>query len=179
MNENIKVGFGILIPVVAIIAFFISLLSEQFLVGILIAVSGVFVWFLYSAVVGAGMPNFTGNIIIVFGVLLSVATFLNYGVEQTMFGGFSLNLEGLSGSAVLLFFVVLLGILFRNKTLAPVAESANSQTIPPPADGERHDGIDGDSPNDYEYEYPDYKDYEDYYADYFDDESPFEYSEEK
>ena len=65
MNENIKVGFGVLIPVVALIAFFISLLSEQFLVGILIAVSGVFVWFLYAAVVEASMPNFTGNIIIV------------------------------------------------------------------------------------------------------------------
>ena len=177
MNENIKVGFGVLIPAVALIAFFISLLSEQFLVGILIAVSGVFAWFLYAAVVETSMPNFTGNIIIVFGVLLSLAAFLNYGVEQTMFGGFSINLEGVSVSAILLFFAVLLGLLFRNKTLAPVAGPTNIQTAPSPANGKRSDGFDGDSYDDYEYEYPDYEDYEDYYADYFDDEFPLEDSE--
>ena len=177
MNENIKVGFGVLIPAVALIAFFISLLSEQFLVGILIAVSGVFAWFLYAAVVETSMPNFTGNIIIVFGVLLSIAAFLNYGVEQTMFGGFSINLEGVSVSAILLFFAVLLGLLFRNKTLAPVAGPTNIQTAPSPASGKLSDGFDGDSYDDYEYEYPDYEDYEDYYADYFDDEFPLEDSE--
>ena len=180
MNENIKVGFGVLIPAAAIVAFFFSLLSEQFLLGILIAVSGIFGWFLYSAVVETSMPNFTGNIIIVFGVLLSVASFLNYGVEQNMFGGFSFNLEGVSGSAVLLFFAVLLGLLFRNKTPAPVSDPTNNiQVAPPPSDAKRPEDFYGDRHDDYVYEYPDYEDYEDYYDDYFEDGSPFEDEEEK
>ena len=182
MNENIKVGFGVLIPGAAIIAFFFSLLSEQFLLGILIAVSGIFAWFLYAAVVETSMPNFTGNIIIVFGVLLSVASFLNYGVEQTIFGGFSFNLEGVSGSAVLLFFAVLLGILFRNKTLAPVSGPTKIQATSSPSDSKRPGGFSGDSRDDSVYAYPDYEDYEDYedyYGDYFEDGSLFEGGEEE
>jgi hypothetical protein len=60
------------------------------------------------------LPDVTGNVIIVFGFLLSSAVLLKYGWEQNMFGGFVFNLEGAVVSAVLLFFSVLLGVLFRN-----------------------------------------------------------------
>ncbi len=113
MNENIKIGVGFLFPAAALIAFFVSILFEQFLLGILIAVAGIFAWFLYTAVMETSMPTVTGNIIIVFGVLLSLAAFLNYGIEQNMFGGFSVDLEGLAGSAILLFFSVLCLILYN------------------------------------------------------------------
>ncbi len=178
MNENIKIGVGFLIPAAAIVAFFSSILSEQFLAGILIAVFGVFAWFLYSAVMETNMPNVTGNIIIVFGVLLSVATFLNYGLEQNMFGGFSINLEGVSGAAVLLFFSVLLGMLFRNKPLSPAIEhvatkpeiSTATKTINEP---DEEPGIDDD-----EFEYPSYEDYEDFYNEYYGDETSYEYDDD-
>ncbi|MDP6991186.1 MAG: hypothetical protein QGF89_00700 [Candidatus Marinimicrobia bacterium] len=179
MNENIKVGVGFLIPAAALITFFVSILFEQFLLGILIAIAGIFAWFLYTAVMETGMPTVAGNIIIVFGVLVSLAAFLNYGIEQNMFGGFSVNLEGLSGSAILLFFSVLLGVLFRNKPLtvarSPVATQPASPLISPVEkelldDGEEDDGG---------YDYPDYEDYEAFYSDYFDDDSPYEYDEEE
>ena len=59
MNENIKIGVGFLIPAAALIAFFVSILFEQFLFGILIAVAGIFAWFLYTAVMETNMPTVT------------------------------------------------------------------------------------------------------------------------
>ena len=114
MNNNIRVGVGFLIPAVAIIAFFSSILVENYLLGIFFAIAGVLVWFLYAAIMQSELPDVTGNVIIVFGFLLSSAVLLKYGWEQNMFGGFVFNLEGAVVSAVLLFFSVLLGVLFRN-----------------------------------------------------------------
>ena len=114
MNNNIRVGVGFLIPAVAIIAFFSSILAENYLLGIFFAIAGVLVWFLYAAIMQSELPDVTGNVIIVFGFLLSSAVLLKYGWEQNMFGGFVFNLEGAAVSAVLLFFSVLLGVLFRN-----------------------------------------------------------------
>ena len=117
MNNNIKTGVGLLVPAAAIIAFFFSIFTENYLVGVFLSISGVLVWFLYAAVMETEMPNVTGNIIILFGLLLSFAVFLNYGWERNMFGGVVFNLEGAAGSVVLLFFSVLLGVLFKNKPL--------------------------------------------------------------
>ena len=100
-------------------------------------------------------------------------------IGPRMFGGFSFNLEGVSGSAVLLFFAVLLGILFRNKTLAPVSGPTKIQATSSPSDSKRPGGFSGDSRDDSVYAYPDYEDYEDYYGDYFEDGSLFEGGEEE
>ena len=76
--------------------------------GLFIAIAGVLAWFLYSTVMQSEMPDVTGNIIIVFGFLISLAVFLNYGWDRNMFGGYELNIEGAAGSALLLFLNVLL-----------------------------------------------------------------------
>ncbi len=179
MNENIKIGVGFLFPAAALIAFFVSILFEQFLLGILIAVAGIFAWFLYTAVMETNMPTVTGNIIIVFGVLLSLAAFLNYGIEQNMFGGFSIDLEGLSGSAILLFFSVLLGVLFRNKSFSPTRAPVTNQPTSPLIDPVEKEPVDDSGDDDVGYDYPDDEDYEAFYSDYFDDDSPYEYDEEE
>ena len=182
MNENIKVGVGFLIPAAALITFFVSILFEQFLLGILIAVAGIFAWFLYTAVMETNMPTVTGNIIIVFGVLLSLAAFLNYGIEQNMFGGFSVDLEGLAGSAILLFFSVLLGVLFRNKPFSLTRAPAATQPASPLISPVEKEPVDDSEDDDVGYDYPDDEDYEDYeafYSDYFDDDSPYEYDVEE
>ena len=54
------------------------------------------------------MPDITGNMIVLLGGMLAVGFFLNYGVTKNMFGGFNINLEGATASAVVLFFSVLL-----------------------------------------------------------------------
>jgi hypothetical protein len=173
MNNNIKTGVGLLVPAAAIIAFFFSIFTENYLLGVFLSVSGVLVWFVYAAVMETEMPNATGNIIILFGLLLSFAVFLNYGWERNMFGGVIFNLEGAAGSVVLLFFSVLLGVLFKNKPLflsAPKTVSTseknkelNSKTGEPyeelndPTSEEETEG----------YSQEDYADfYEDYYSDY-------------
>ncbi len=94
MNDNSKISVGLLIPAVSIIAFISMLFNESYIAALFVAISGLMVWFTYSAVMNAKMPDITGNIVIVFGVLLSVAFFLNYGLSTTMFGGFEIKLEG-------------------------------------------------------------------------------------
>ncbi|MBC8344806.1 MAG: hypothetical protein H8E56_00940 [Candidatus Marinimicrobia bacterium] len=124
MNNNIKTGVGFLIPAVAIISFFSSIIVENYLLGIFFAITGVLVWFLYAAVMQSELPDVTGNVIIVFGVLLSSSVLLKYGWEQNMFGGFIFNPEGGVLSAILLFFSVLLGVLFRNNRSSSLSPHA-------------------------------------------------------
>ncbi len=176
MNNNIKVGVGFLVPAAAIIAFFFSIFTENYLLGIFLSIAGVLVWFIYAAVMQTEMPNVTGNIIIVFGVLLSLAVFLNYGWERNMFGGFNFNPEGAAGSAVLLFFSVLLGILFRNNApslaLPALPPLPVSPPEPPVEEAAAENVVEEDPYSSYyEGEYEDYypEDYEDYYSKYFED----------
>ena len=172
MNNNIRVGVGFLIPAVAIVAFISSILVENYLLGIFFAVAGVLVWFLYAAIMQSELPDVTGNVIIVFGFLLSSAVLLKYGWEQNMFGGFVFNLEGAMLSAVLLFFSVLLGVLFRNslssRRLSPnIPASLEPQA--PTAENTVDSTIEKDQTSEEE-EYGGYNSeaYEAYYSDYYD-----------
>jgi hypothetical protein len=175
MNNNIRVGVGFLIPAVAIIAFFSSILAENYLLGIFFAIAGVLVWFLYAAIMQSELPDVTGNVIIVFGFLLSSAVLLKYGWEQNMFGGFVFNLEGAVVSAVLLFFSVLLGVLFRNNhpghpphRFSPnISVSSEPQSLPVESFGDSIVEEDQTSEDD---EYDDYNSeaYKAYYSDYYD-----------
>ena len=128
MNNNIRVGVGFLIPALAIIAFFASVLSENYLLGIFFAIAGVLVWFLYAAIMQSDLPDVAGNVIILFGFLLSAAVFLNYGLDQNMFGGLVFIPEGAIFSILLLFFSVLLGILFRNNSRSTLSSTALGRT---------------------------------------------------
>jgi len=113
MNDNIKVGIGFLIPASAIIFFIASLYAEKFLLGALISILGLLAWFLYSTIMQTSMPSVTGNIILLFGFLLSLAVFLSFGMRRNMFGGYEFIPEGGTGSAILLLIIVLVGVLFK------------------------------------------------------------------
>ena len=56
------------------------------------------------------MPDITGNIVMLYGAMLSLAFFLNYGFDVNMFGGYEVQVEGAVGAVVVLFFTVLLGL---------------------------------------------------------------------
>ena len=56
MNNNISVGVGFLIPVAAIVAFIFFVFSENFLMGLFIAIAGVLAWFLYSPLCSRTCP---------------------------------------------------------------------------------------------------------------------------
>ena len=180
MNDNVKISVGLLIPAVSVVAFVATLFDQNYLGALFVAVSGLMVWFAYSAVVKAEMPDITGNIVMVFGGLLSLAFFLNYGLDTNMFGGFELKLEGVVGSVLILFFTVLMGVLFNNKTV-----TAPTKQMPSPAQenttnlesdqvvAPTHD----DDEDELEYDY-DYGGYDDEYEDLEDYYPAFEYEEE-
>ena len=186
MNDNIKVGVGFLIPATAIILFIASLYAENFLFSALICILGILAWFLYSAIMQTNMPNVTGNIIILFGVLLSIAVFLSFGMMRNMFGGYEFVPEGGAGAAILLLIIVLVGILFKNNSTLSVIntqrdskESSSSglsreiqaqpQDYENPADEGAFDSKSYENDEGYE-DFGDYWDYEDY-EDYEDDDA--------
>ena len=188
MNDNIKTSLGLLFPFSSIALFVYFCIIGSFLAAILAAVGGVMFWYLYSVVMESEMPDITGNMIVLLGGMLAVGFFLNYGVTKNMFGGFNINLEGATASAVVLFFSVLLGINLRahpatsikpDTLEAPISSSAEPPT---PAELDKFD-VGNDLSSDVydenysyydpsEYEYPDDYDYE------YDDEGYELYEEE-
>ena len=165
MNENSKISVGLLIPAVSVIAFVSMLFSENYIAALFVAVSGLMVWFAYSAIMNTKMPDVTGNIVIVFGIMLSLAFFMNYGLSTSMFGGFEIMLEGVVGSILILFFTVLLGVLFNNNNVDRSTMNASaSQASMPQAETQEQPIASGDESEkeDDEYEYDEYGDYSDY-----------------
>lgn len=113
MNNDLKTGIGFLIPTGALVGFITALVAGNYLMGVIMAVAGVLGWFVYMAVMESAPPKVTGNVIILFGVLLSLAIFLNYGWEQNIFGGFELRQDGLISAIIILFFSIILGVVYR------------------------------------------------------------------
>ena len=60
-------------------------------------------------------PSNLGNLIIFFGVLLSVGIFMGFGVTQNMWGGVEFVSEGSLFALEILFFSILTGMLFRGQ----------------------------------------------------------------
>ena len=83
MANDMKSGIGFLIPGAGVIGFFTSLLLGEFLISIIIAISGILVWFLYMIVMESHMPEEMGNMIILFGILLSLGSFFGFGAHSS------------------------------------------------------------------------------------------------
>ena len=167
MNNNIRTSAGLFIPAAALIGFFYCAILSNFLGAILVAVGGVMLWYIYSLIMESAMPDVTGNVVILFGSLLSAAFFLNYGLTSNMFGGFSLNLEGAAVAAILLFFSVLLGVSLRGRPVLVLEQpKPEGPTVSAPVVGESDSADDFEENDDdeyydpSEYEYPDYYDYD-------------------
>ena len=181
MNSNIKISVGLMIPLVAIIVFSVLIYAENNIAAIFAAIGGLLVWFLYSSVMGAEMPDVTGNIIILFGFLLSTAFFLNYGLTRNMFGGYEINLEGATISSTLLFLIVLVGISFRQRYRGvdtksfDITPGAGSQSESPEVVVAK--GVDLDDGAVYDNSEDDYQPYYDYDYDY-EDEPYYDYEDD-
>ena len=66
MNDNIKLSVGMLIPLSSLVLFIYFSLLGNFLAAVLTTVGGVMLWYLYSLVVEAQMPDIAGNVVILF-----------------------------------------------------------------------------------------------------------------
>ena len=126
MANDMKSGIGFVIPAAGVVGFFTSLLMGEFLVSIIITVSGILVWFLYMLVMESHMPEQMGNMIILFGVMLSLGIFFGFGITQNMWGGYEFQPEGSILSLVILFFAVLTGLNFRNQQSSSLASAGNN-----------------------------------------------------
>ena len=124
MANDIKSGIGFIIPAAGVVGFFTSLLLGEYMLSIIIAVLGIIIWFIYMLVMESHMPHEMGNMIILFGVLLSLGIFFSFGITQNMWGGFEFKPEGSIFSLVILFFAILTGLNFRNQQESSI-RSAN------------------------------------------------------
>ena len=115
MANDIKSGVGFIIPAAGVVGFFTSLLLGEYMLSIIIAVLGILIWFIYMLVMESHMPHEMGNMIMLFGVLLSLGIFFSFGITQNMWGGFEFQPEGSKFSLVILFFAILTGLNFRNQ----------------------------------------------------------------
>ncbi len=115
MANDIKSGVGFIIPAAGVVGFFTSLLLGEYMLSIIIAVLGILIWFIYMLVMESHMPHEMGNMIMLFGVLLSLGIFFSFGITQNMWGGFEFQPEGSIFSLVILFFAILTGLNFRNQ----------------------------------------------------------------
>ena len=124
MANDIKSGVGFIIPAAGVVGFFTSLLLGEYMLSIIIAVLGILIWFIYMLVMESHMPHEMGNMIILFGVLLSLGIFFSFGLAQNMWGRFEFQPEGSIFSLVILFFAILTGLNFRNQQESSI-RSAN------------------------------------------------------
>ncbi len=115
MGNDIKTGVGYLIPIAAIVGFVLSLFAENFILAIIFAIIGVLGWVLYSFIMESTLPDIAGRLIILFGILMSIAVFLQFGLEQTKFGGYVIREEGALFGLMVLLFAVLTGLLFNKR----------------------------------------------------------------
>ena len=183
MNTTTKTSVGLLIPAVSTIAFFVVIFNQSFLSALFVAVGGLLIWFAYSSIVRAKMPDITGNIVMLYGIMLSLAFFLNYGFDVNMFGGYEIQVEGAVGAVVVLFFTVLLGSLYNNRPeltstksdqVIYQKEATPKEPVEPTSDSEQ----DGYSYDEDDFEDFDFSDYEDAYDDMEDHYSEYEYDGE-
>ena len=126
MNSDIKSGVGFIIPLGAIIGFFTALFLGEHLLSICIAIAGILVWFLYMVIMESSPPSNLGNLIMFFGILLSIGVFMGFGVTQNMWGGIEFVSEGSLFALVVLFFSILTGMLFRNQPFVQPVGSRNN-----------------------------------------------------
>ena len=171
MNGISKTSIGLLIPATSFIVFIIAIYFENLSFSMFSAICGILIWFLYTAVMQTKLPDVTGNIIILFGLLISISYFLNFGISNNMFGGIVFNKETIIGSLMILLISVVLGVLFNNsfsiketsrstsynsdknievenKTSTPAKESESNKPYPE---------------EEYEEYYPEEEEYEEYY----------------
>jgi len=122
MTNDVKSGVGFIIPAVGVVGFFTALLLGEFLLSIIISVMVILIWFLYMLVMESHVPQEMGNMIMLFGLMLSLGLFLGFGVTQNMWGGYDLKPEGAIFALIIFFFSVLTGLNFKNQQKTKVSE---------------------------------------------------------
>lgn len=188
MASSIKSGIGFIIPFGAIIGFVLSIIAENYVLGIFFAVAGMLVWLLYLAVMDTAAPNTMGNFIILFGVLLALAVFMNFGWEQNIWGGIEFKAEGSVLALVVLFFATLSGMLYRQQltTTQPQLTASEQELADKDLRGKKDPQVivvkpeaENNDIEDIEDDYEEYKEYDYAYPYYFNEDDEYIYEEDE
>ena len=191
MASSIKSGIGFIIPFGAIIGFVLSIIAENYVLGIFFAVAGMLVWLLYLAVMDTAAPDTLGNFIILFGVLLALAVFMNFGWEQNIWGGIEFKAEGSVLALVVLFFATLSGVLYRQQLPAVQTQltSSEQELVDKALRGEENPRVivvkqemeddNTDDEDDEDDDYEEYKEYDYAYPYYFDEDDEYIYEDDE
>jgi len=143
VSQEIKSVFGYFILLAAVIGFVIAFIATQYLVSVLFIIGGLLIWMIYLNIAEVKIFRPTGAILIIFGVLLSTAIFMAFGIEQDMWGGFRIKPDGATLSLIILFFAVMPGLVFYYfhksaqpsqlppQVPAPLTEVSREQAAPP------------------------------------------------
>lgn len=185
MASNVKTGIGFIIPFGALIGFVLSLIAENFVLGIFFAVAGILIWLLYLAVMETAVPDTMGNFIILFGVLLALAVFMNFGWEQNIWGGIEFKAEGSVMALLVLFFGTLSGVLYRQHiTVSDKTLTAREQELVDKAlQGDDDPRVivvkqEAETKDEEEDDYDEYDEYDYAYPYYFDEDDDYEYADD-
>ena len=112
VSHEIKAIFGYLFLLASVIGFVIAFLATSYLLAVLFIIGGLLFWMIYLNIAKVKIDRLTGAILIIFGVLLSTAIFMSFGIEQDMWGGYHLKPDGTIFSLIILFFAVMPGLIF-------------------------------------------------------------------
>jgi hypothetical protein len=128
-----------------------------------------------------------GNFIILFGVLLAMAVFMNFGWEQNIWGGIEFKTEGSVMALMVLFFGTLIGIMFRQRISDVQLLTTREKELVDKAllghDDPRvivvkqeAEEVDNDEEED---DYEEYDEYDYEYPYYYDEDDEYEYEDEE
>ncbi len=148
------------IIVVAIFTFaLIAAALGSFIYTLIVAATGMFIWLisLVSADLGQSDGSATpvsiniGRVLAGLGLILAVSSFLTYGIEQTMWGGFTFSLEGAAVSILILFLTMLpVIVLTLTRSNSPPHVSGEALSTPSTTEaGTQMQDIAGANPSGY------------------------------
>lgn len=133
----------IIISRIIVVSIFIFVLIAavlgSFIYTLIVAATGMFIWLIYlvSADLGKSDGSATpvsiniGRVLAGLGLILAVSSFLTYGFEQTIWGGFNFRLEGAAISILILFLTMLpLIILTLTRSSSPPHVPGEALTTP-------------------------------------------------
>ncbi|MEE9464006.1 MAG: hypothetical protein V3W14_00345 [Candidatus Neomarinimicrobiota bacterium] len=188
MTREGRIFTSCLIVVLVFVASFAGLVTGNFLMTLAVVGIGLICWLMYlvAADLGATAADSDGTgpglamarVIAGLGVILALSAFRTYGMEQTIFGGYTFNLLG-PALAIAVFVVAILPLVIMRLTGKQATKVAKPEAPVAPPYPAPMAGDDYPEEYDEDYEEEDEEDWEEDEEEYDDEDEEEEYDEEK
>ena len=136
MSREARLFFSRLIVAGVFILSIVAATLAHFLVTLIAVAGGLLVWLLYllsaglgakadAAPVGGSLGRNVSKVLAGLGLVLAISAFLTYGIEQTMWGSFVFNLQGVA-VAMLVLLLSIAPLVMLQLTSKPGSHAATS-----------------------------------------------------